>query len=194
MRACATRSRSSKPIRICSGVMNTSGRTWKSYLRHALMSSIDIELKHGKKMSTPGRFIILVLSIVIAAAAFMAPRRDEWLAMMSDDKKHSQIIALLEPKLERSPNDTAVLATLGRSYAEIGNTTRAIELFERYISLRHDDGDAYGYLADLYGASGERAKRITMLRQSVDLAPKLSRVAELADAYREDGRSRDEVA
>ncbi len=145
-------------------------------------------------MTAPGRFIILVLGVVAAAAAFMAPRRAEWLAMMSDDNKHAQIIALLEPRLARNENDPGLLATLGRSYAEIGNNPRATELLERYIALRPDDGEAYGRLADLYRAVGDRTRRIAMLRRSVVLTPRLSRVAELAGVYHEDGQADEELA
>ena len=101
-------------------------------------------------MTAPIRFILLVIAVVSAAAALMAPGRDEWLAMMRDEDKQAQIITLLEPRLARNGNDIGLLATLGRSYAEIGNYPRAIELLGRYVALRPDDGEAYAKLADLY--------------------------------------------
>jgi hypothetical protein len=72
-------------------------------------------------MTAPTRFILLVIAVVCAAGALMVPGRDEWLAMMRDEDKQAQIIALLEPRLERNGNDIGILATLARSYAEIGN-------------------------------------------------------------------------
>src|ERR1700751_2715400 len=101
-------------------------------------------------MTAPIRFILLVIAVVSATAALMAPGRDEWLAMMRDEDKQAQIITLLEPRLARNGNDIGLLATLGRSYAEIGNYPRAIELLGRYVALRPDDGEAYAKLADLY--------------------------------------------
>lgn len=90
-------------------------------------------------MTAPARFIMLVTGIVVAAATLMAPRRDEWLAVMWDQDKQAQIISLLEPQLARGEDDPALLATLGRAYAEIGNYRRAAELLERYTALRPDD-------------------------------------------------------
>jgi Flp pilus assembly protein TadD len=145
-------------------------------------------------MTAPVRFIILILLVVVAAAAFMAPRLDEWLAMMRDDNRQAEIIALLEPRLAHNKDDPGLLATLGRSYAEIGNNPRATELLERYLALRPDDGEAYGRLADLARAAGNAARRIAMLKRSVALTPRLSRVAELAGIYREQGQADEELA
>ena len=94
-------------------------------------------------MTAPARFIVLVTGIIIAAAALLAPRRDEWFAIMRDEDKQAQIISLLEPRLALGEDDPNLLATLGRSYAEIGNYRRATELLERYTALRPDDGEAY---------------------------------------------------
>ena len=67
-------------------------------------------------MTAPARFIILVIGIVVAAAVLMAPRGNERLAMLQDEDKHAQIIALLEPRIARGENDPNLLATLGRAY------------------------------------------------------------------------------
>ncbi len=72
-------------------------------------------------MTAPARFMVLVLGIVVVAGVLMAPRRNEQLAMLRDEDKQAQIIALLEPRVARGENDPGVLATLARSYAEIGN-------------------------------------------------------------------------
>ena len=144
-------------------------------------------------MTASARFIMLVIGIVGAAAVLMAPRRDEWLAMMQDEDKQAQIIALLEPRLARGENDPRLLATLGRSYAELGNYQRATELLERYVALRPNDGEAYVRLADLYKRAGDTTTRISMLEHSVALAPKLSRVAELAGLYRQERQADKEL-
>ncbi len=145
-------------------------------------------------MTAPARFIMLVTGIVVAAATLMAPRRDEWLAVMWDQDKQAQIISLLEPQLARGEDDPALLATLGRAYAEIGNYRRAAELLERYTALRPDDSEAYGRLADLYRNIGDVPKRIAMLTRSIAITPKLSRAVELATLYREEQQTDAEFA
>src|SRR5690348_6545004 len=105
-------------------------------------------------MNLPGQFLLLVL-VIAAATAAMVPGTNEWFAVMRDDQKHAQIVALLEPKLAREGDDPNLLATLGRAHADLGNTARAIELLERYIALRPMDAEAYGRLAGLYGTRGE---------------------------------------
>jgi tetratricopeptide (TPR) repeat protein len=139
-------------------------------------------------MTLPGQFLLLVLGIAAAAAAMMVPRTDEWLAVMRDDRKQAQIVALLEPKLAREGDNPSLLATLGRAHADLGDTARAIELLERYVALRPQDADAYGRLAGLYGAAGEAVRQTDALERSVALAPKLPRVAELAALYRSLGK------
>jgi tetratricopeptide (TPR) repeat protein len=145
-------------------------------------------------ITAPRRFIVLVVGIVLAAAAIMAPRRDEMLAMMRDENKQAQIIALLEPRLVESGSDIDLLATLGRSYAEIGNNQRAIELWDRYVALRPGDGEAYGRLADLFKRTGDITRQIVMLERSVAITPKLPRVAELAALYRERQQTEQELS
>jgi len=82
-------------------------------------------------MNLPGQFLLLVLATAAAATAVMVPRTNEWFAVMRDDRKQAQIVALLEPKLAREGDDPLVLATLGRAHADLGDTARAIELLER---------------------------------------------------------------
>jgi Flp pilus assembly protein TadD len=137
---------------------------------------------------------MLVIGIVGAAAVLMAPRRDEWLAIMQDEDKQAQIIALLEPRLAHGENDPTLLAALGRSYAEIGNYRRATELLTRYIALRPNDGEAYARLADLYKRAGDTTTEIALLKHSIGLTPKLSRVAQLAGLYHQENQDDKELA
>ena len=145
-------------------------------------------------MTAPARFIILVIGIVVGAAVLMAPRGNEQLAMLQDEDKQAQIIALLEPRIARGENDPNLLATLGRAYAEIGSYQHAIELLERYISLRPDDAEAYARLADLYGKVDDATKQIAMLERSVAIAPTLARAADLAALYRQENQVDKELA
>jgi tetratricopeptide (TPR) repeat protein len=140
-------------------------------------------------MTLPGQFLLVVLGIAAALAAAMVPRTDEWFAVMRDDRKQAQIVATLEPRLAREGNDLTLLATLGRAHADLGNTARAIELIERYLALRPVDAEAYGRLAGLYGTTGETARQRDALERSVNLAPKLTRLTELATLYRALGKA-----
>ncbi|HET7884530.1 MAG TPA: hypothetical protein VFL55_26815 [Acetobacteraceae bacterium] len=146
------------------------------------------------RVAAPRRFILLVVGLVVVAGAVMLPRRDEWLAVMRDEDKQAQIISLLEPRLAAGDDEPELLATLGRSYGEVGNYRRAIELLERYVALRSDDGEAYARLADLYRQTGDDRRRVAMLERSVSLLPKVTRAIELADLHRERQRPDREVA
>ena len=70
---------------------------------------------------------------------------------MRDNHKQAQIVAMLEPRLAREDDNPTLLAALGRAHADLGNTARAIELFERCIVLRPDDAETFAQLADLTG-------------------------------------------
>ena len=145
-------------------------------------------------MTAPTRFVLLVIGIVVAAAALMAPRRDEWLAVLRDEGDQARIISLLEPRPARQPNDPGLLGTLAGSYAEIHNYQRAIELLERYITLRSDDAEAYASLADLYDRTGSLTKAIAMLKTSIAIKPKLSYAIALEVLYRKEQRADEELA
>ncbi len=118
-------------------------------------------------MKTPARFVLLVLGTFIAAAALMAPRREEWVAILQAEGNQARVISLLEPRLAHDPDDPGLLATLARSYADSSALDRAIGLLKRYITLRPGDGGAYGRLADLYKKSGDLPGQIAMLKRSV---------------------------
>ena len=87
-----------------------------------------------------------------------------------------------------------LLATLGRSYAAIGNYQRAIQVLQRYAALHPDDGEAYGSLADFYKRTGKSAEQIEMLEQSIAVRPTPARAAELAILYRHAHEEEKELA
>lgn len=137
------------------------------------------------KLNAPARFAVLVIGILAGVATLMVPRSGEWLAVMQDEDRQAQIIALAEPRLAVHPNDADLLATLARAYAETGNPQKAIELLERFVVLRPQDAEAYARLASLYGTAGEAGRQIAMLQRSIAITPRLSHVAELAAVYRD---------
>ncbi len=138
------------------------------------------------------RFVLLVLVILLVAGYLLAPRRNETFAIMRDQRQQMAIIAQLEPRLATSEDDPALLATLARSYGEVGEQWRAAELLERYVALRPKDGEAYGQLADLYRVIGDPERRLARLQQAVALGVQLPRALELAGLYRDAGRFADE--
>jgi tetratricopeptide (TPR) repeat protein len=146
-------------------------------------------------MNGPARgFVLLVLAVLMVAGYVLAPRRNETFAIMRDQRQQMAIIALLEPRLANGEDDPDLLATLARSYGEVGEKWRAAELLERYLTLRPKDGEAYGRLADMYQAIGDPERRLARLQQAVALRPQLSRALELAGLYRDAGRAADEQA
>jgi tetratricopeptide (TPR) repeat protein len=137
------------------------------------------------KLNAPARFAVLVVSILATVVVIMVPRSGEWWAVMQDEDRQAQIIALLEPQLATSPEDPDLLATLARAYAETGNRQKATELLEHFIRLRPGDADAYARLASLYESAGDATRQIAMLERSLAIAPQLTRAAELAAVYRD---------
>jgi hypothetical protein len=145
-------------------------------------------------MTVSTRFLMLVLGIVVVAAMIMAPRRDEWLAMMLDADRQAEVISLLSPQLARGEYDPSLLATLGRAYAETGEYQRAAELLERYTALRPDDAEGYARLADLYKRTYDVNRRIAMLERHIAITPTPSRAMELAILYHQEHRADEEFA
>ncbi|HEX3865080.1 MAG TPA: hypothetical protein VHY35_25615 [Stellaceae bacterium] len=145
-------------------------------------------------MNTPVRFVFLVIGIVVGVAVLLSRSRDEWVAVWSEEGKQGQIISLLEPRLAAEPDNTEVLATLGRAYGDIGDYPHAISLMQHYIELRPDKADGFAQLADLYKKTGDISRQIKMLQQAVALGTKLPRVLELAALYRQGHKAKEELA
>lgn len=145
-------------------------------------------------LTLPTRFAVLVIGILGIVAIIMAPRRGEWLAVMQDEDRQAQVIALLEPRLATEPTDLDLLATLARAYAATSSPQKAIELLERFILLRPEDADAYASLAGLYGKTDNPKRQAALLERSLTIAPRLSTVTELAGVYREQGMADAELA
>ena len=61
-----------------------------------------------------------------------------------------QARARLEQRLQKTPNDSAVLALAGRTWAATGDTAKGEELLRRAIAADPSNFDAYSLLAVLY--------------------------------------------
>lgn len=145
-------------------------------------------------MTVPIRFLVIISILIAVIAVAMVPRSDEWLAVLRDEDKHAQVIALLEPRLAHGENDPAILAALGQAYAAVGDDGRAAGLMERYITLRPGDAAAYGLLADIYKNQHATSSQIAMLQRSLAISAQISRIAELAELYHREARTDDELA
>src|SRR6478735_5018337 len=125
-------------------------------------------------MTVPIRFLVIVSVLIAVVAVAMVPRSKEWLAVLRDEDKQTQVIALLEPRLANGENDPATLAALGQAYAAAGDDGRAAGLMERYIALRPNDATAYGLLSDIYKNQRATIGQIAMLQHSIAISPQLS--------------------
>ena len=72
-------------------------------------------------MTVPIRFLVIISVLIAVIAVAMVPRSNEWLAVLRDEDKQAQVIALLEPRLAHGENDPAILAALGQAYAAVGD-------------------------------------------------------------------------
>ena len=129
------------------------------------------------------RFMIVILCIFVAAMVLLAPRRDEWLAVLHDEGQEAAIVGLLEPLLTRNPDDPKLLTTLARAYGARGEYGKAIELTRRYIALNPRDADAYGQLGDFYKQTGDLVQQVAMLQHSVEISPQSAQVLKLSQLY-----------
>lgn len=145
-------------------------------------------------MRTAHQFILVVIVSLIAAAAVLAPGREEHAAMLAGEGRHKEAIALLERRLAKAPNDPDLLAALGRSYAALGEVHRALDAFDAYLVVRPDDLEARKRQAELLLQSGLIDRYLDALRRVVAAQPSPGRVARLIELLRLYGRVEDEMA
>ena len=105
-------------------------------------------------MKVAPQFVLLVIVLLVLAAVSLSPRRQERLAVLADEGRHTEVIALLERQLTQGPGHPDLLAALGRSYAALGEYFRAIDAFDAYLAVRPDDLAARERQAELLLQSG----------------------------------------
>src|ERR1700751_1355905 len=105
-------------------------------------------------MPRGSHFIFVVSVSLLFAAVVLSPRRGERAAVLAAAGRHKEAITVLELRLARAPHDPDLLAALGRSYAALGEASRAIEAFDAYLALRPHDLAARGREAELLLESG----------------------------------------
>ena len=145
-------------------------------------------------MKVAPQFVLLVIVLLGLAAVSLSPRRQERVAMLADEGRHQEVIALLERQLAKGPSDPDLLAALGRSYAALGEYDRAIEALDAYLAVRPDDLAARKRHAELLLQNGSIDPYLDALARMVAAHPSPSRVTWLIELYRLHGRVEDELA
>jgi tetratricopeptide (TPR) repeat protein len=145
-------------------------------------------------MRVAPQFVLLVIVLLVLAAVSLSPRRQERLAVLADEGRHKEVIALLERQLTKSPNDPDLLAALGRSHAALGEYHRAIDAFDAYLAVRPEDLAAQERQAELLLQNGLIDRYLDALARIVAAHPSPSGVTRLIELYRLHGRVEDELA
>jgi tetratricopeptide (TPR) repeat protein len=145
-------------------------------------------------MKVAPQFVLLVIVLLVVAAVSLSPRRQEHVAMLADEGRHKEVIALLERQLTKGLSDPDLLAALGRSYAALGDYHRAIDAFDAYLAVRPNDRAARERQAELLLQDGSIARYLDALARMVAAHPSPSRITRLLELYRLHGRVEDELA
>lgn len=144
-------------------------------------------------MTPAGRFSLLVGVTVAVGGLLMAPRHNEWMAMLRDEGDEARVIATLEPALARNPDDPQILGSLGRAYADVGKDKAAADLLKRYVTLRPEDAEAYFTLADIYQRAGNVLEQTQALRNGLLWKADTERIRQLALLYAYQAREHEEL-
>ena len=145
-------------------------------------------------MRTPHHFVVVVIISLIVAAVVMLPRRGEQAAMLAGEGRHKEAIALMERRLADAPGDPDLLAALGRSYAAVGETGRAIATLDAYLAVRPSDLTARRRQAELLLHTGSIDRYLDAMAGVVAAQPSPREVTGLIELYRLHGRVEDEIA
>jgi tetratricopeptide (TPR) repeat protein len=144
-------------------------------------------------MRAAPRFVLLVLVLLALAAVLLWPRPAERMAMMVDEGRRKEAIALLQRGLAEHPGDPELLASLGRSYAALGEYRHAVDVLDAYLAVRPEDLAARERQAWLLLQNGLVDRYLDALARLLVAQPSPSRVTRLVELYRLYGRVDDEV-
>ena len=84
---------------------------------------------------------------------------------------HDYVLAqkLLNGLLAKDPNNVQVLSKLGKMYVTSGNDTKALETYQKILSLQGDDFDAMNNLGGIYRRLNRNQDSIDILTKAFDL-------------------------
>jgi len=124
----------------------------------------------------------------------MSPRTYEWVAQLTDTNRYPEAIAILNQQLAITPNEPGLLAAVARAHAGAEDFEQAAAYMWRYLTLRPNDGLAYGQLADYLEKTGDLEGQTLALEKVIQFEPSVRRGIQLAFCYRNANREDDERA
>jgi len=145
-------------------------------------------------MRSTNALVVVVIGSLLVAAIALAPRRDEQVAVLADEGRHREAVAILESRLRDAPGDPDLLAAAGRSYAALGDVERAISALDAYLAVRPNDLPARKRQADLLRQSGAIDRYLSASARVASAEPSAAQVTRLVELYRLHGRFEDEIA
>jgi tetratricopeptide (TPR) repeat protein len=140
------------------------------------------------------QFVIGVIITLIVAMIMLSPRGEEHAAMLASEGRHKEAIAILQRQMAEAPQDPDLMAALGRSYAALGDTERAIYLFDGYLAVRPGDLAARKRQAELLLQMGWVDRYLDALARVVAAQPSPQNVTLLIELFRLHGRVEEEMA
>jgi hypothetical protein len=144
-------------------------------------------------MRAAPQFVVLVILLLLVAAMSLWPRRAEQIAVLADEGRHGEAIALIEGRLAEHPRDPGLLAALGRSRAALGQYRQALEAIDAYLTMRPGDLAARERQAALLLQNGLSDRYLDALDRLVAARPSPAQVSRLIALYRLHGRFDDEL-
>ena len=96
-------------------------------------------------------------------------------------KEHKEAEERIQSYLIRRPNDRAAKMLLGRLYAEMGNRTHAIQVFEELSKADPNDAEALAAVAELHKEAGSIEKALRTADNLVNLQGKRGTADDLLD-------------
>jgi tetratricopeptide (TPR) repeat protein len=145
-------------------------------------------------MKAASKFIILVVAALVLLAFALRPNLNEHAAVLASEGRHAEAIAVLEHELSGAPHSPDLLAAIARSYAALGDVTRAAQSLNAYLDLRPDDVAAWESKAELLLQSGAMDGYRDVLSRLVAAQPTADRITYLAELLRLNGRVEDEIS
>jgi tetratricopeptide (TPR) repeat protein len=106
------------------------------------------------------------------------------LSLQLEQKDPQNILSLMEGAIKLEPNNASYLYNLGWAYDQIGETTKAADLYERAIRSSPLSFEAMNNLALIYGNTGQTDRSFPLLQQAMRTDPENEAVyANLANYY-----------
>ena len=113
---------------------------------------------------------------------------------LAGEERHSEARKVLEPLLERDPDNTRARLLHGVLRAREGQVSHAIEIFEKLKKDNPDLSEPYNNLAVLYAVEGRLDDARKILLESLERGPDAITYASLGEVYTKLARDANERA